>query len=45
MKKPYMSSTIGSSGRDSVLIILFQFYGFKSNLFQVGQYDPPQPSN
>ena len=50
MKKPYMSSTIGSSGRDCVLIILFQFYGFrawcfKSNLFQVGQYDPPQPSN
>ena len=41
-KKLYMSSIIGSSGRDFVLIILFQFYGSKdglseSYLFWVGQ--------
>ena len=44
MKKPYMRTIIGSSGRDCVLIILFQFYDskarlFESNLFWVGQYD------
>ena len=38
--------TIKSSGGDCVLIILFQFYGFKTglfqgNLFSVGQQDPP----
>ena len=44
MKKPYMRTITGSSGRDCVLIILFQLYGskpglFESNLFWVGQYD------
>ena len=39
-----MHTIIGSSGRDHVLIILFQLYGpkaglFKSNLFSVGQCD------
>ena len=46
MKKPYMCSNIGSSWRDSVLMILFQLYDSKagiteSNLFWVGQYEPP----
>ena len=46
MKKPYMGTIIGSSGRDCVLVILFQIYGpegglFEGNLFWVGQYDPP----
>ena len=41
-----MHTIIGSSGRDSVLIILFQLYGsragiFEGNFFCVGQYDPP----
>ena len=41
-----MRTIIGSSGRDYVLIILFQLHGskgglFESNLFWVGQYDPP----
>ena len=45
MKKPYMRTTIGSSGRDCVLIILFQLcdskaWLFESDLFWVGQYDP-----
>ena len=49
MKKPHLRIIIGSSGRDCVLIILFQFYGskaglFESNLSWVGQYDP-QPSH
>ena len=40
-----MHTITGSSGRDCVLIILFQLYGFKAgffegNLFRVGQYDP-----
>ena len=40
-----MRTIIGSSGRDYVLIILFQFYGskaelFESNLIWVGQNDP-----
>ena len=40
-----MRTIIGSSGRECVLIILFQLYGskagrFESNLFWVGQYDP-----
>ena len=40
-----MYTIIGSSGRDCVLIILFQLYGtkagfFEGNLFWVGQYDP-----
>ena len=44
MKKPYMHTIIGSSGRDCVLIILFQLYGskarlFEYNLFWVGQYN------
>ena len=46
MKKPCMHTIIGSSGRDCVLIILFQLYGtkaglFEDNLFWVGQYDHP----
>ena len=45
MKKPYMRTTIGSSGRDCVLIMLFQLcdskaWLFESDLFWVGQYDP-----
>ena len=53
MKKPSMCTIIGSSGRDCLLIILFQIYGTKDeegNLFWVGQYDhpthphPPKPS-
>ena len=49
MKKLYLRTTIGSSGRDYVLIVLFQLYGtnaglFEDNLFWVGQYDHPQPS-
>ena len=52
MKKPYMRTIIGSSGRDCVFIMLFPLYGSKTgliqdNLFRVGQYDsppPPQPS-
>ena len=36
---------LGSSGKDCVLIILFQLYGsriglFESDFFWVGQYDP-----
>ena len=45
IKKPCMRTIIGSSGRDCVLIILFQFCGskaglFESNLIWVGQNDP-----
>ena len=45
MKEPYTRTIIGSSGRDCVLIIIFQLYGskaglFEGNLFWVGQYDP-----
>ena len=41
-----MRTIIGSSGRNFVLIILFQLYGskaglFEGNLFWVGQHDPP----
>ena len=41
-----MRTIIGASGWDSVLIILFKLDGskawlFESNLFRVGQYDPP----
>ena len=41
-----MHKIICSSGRDCVLIILFQLYGstaglFDDSLFWVGQYDPP----
>ena len=41
-----MHTITGSSGREYVLIILFQLYGseagvFEDNLFWVGQYDPP----
>ena len=41
MKKLYMCTIIGSSGRNSVLVILFQLYGskvglFKGNLLWVG---------
>ena len=47
MKKLYMCTTICSSGKDCGLTILFQFYGSRaglseSNLFWVGQYDPPK---
>ena len=40
-----MCTIIGSSRRDGVLIILFQFYGSKAGLFGrnliwMGQYDP-----
>ena len=46
MKKPYVCIIIGSSGRDCVLIILFQLHGSKAGLFEgnlcwVGQYDYP----
>ena len=43
MKKPYMRTIIGSSGRDCVLVIDGFFQG---NLFWVSHYDilPPQPS-
>ena len=45
MKKLYVRTIIGSSGRDCVLIIVFQLYGskaghFKGNLLWVHQYDP-----
>ena len=48
MKKPYMRKIICSTGKDSVLIILFQLYNskfglFEGNLIWLGQYDP-QPS-
>ena len=48
MKKWYMHTIIGSSGRDCVLIILFQLHGskagpFENSLFSVGQYDLPHP--
>ena len=41
-----MHTIIGSSGRDCILIILFQLYGskagfFEGDLFWVDQYDPP----
>ena len=43
-----MRTIIGSSGRDCILIILFQLYGckaglLKGKLFWVDQYDPTQP--
>ena len=46
MKKSFMNAIIGSSGRHSVLIVLFQLSGskaglFEGNLFWVGQYDTP----
>ena len=46
MKKPYIRLIIDSSGRDFVLIILFQLYGskaglFEGNLFWVGHHDSP----
>ena len=46
MKKLYMCTIIGSSGRDCVLIILFQFYGSKAGLFESNLIwvDTPQPS-
>ena len=33
LKKPYMRTSVGSSGREFVLIILFQFYGSRAGLF------------
>ena len=44
-----MHTIIGSSGRDCVLIVLFQLYDtktglFEDNLFWVGLNDHPQPS-
>ena len=46
MKKLYMWTIIGSSRRDCVLIILFQFYGSKAGLFESNLIwvDTPQPS-
>ena len=46
MKKLYMHTVIGSSGRGCVLIVFFHCYSskaklFESNLFLVGKYDPP----
>ena len=38
MKKPYMRTIIGSSGRDCVLNILFQLYGLKAGLFESTLY-------
>ena len=38
MKKPYMHTIIGSSGRDCVSV---KAGLFKGNLFWVGQYDHP----
>ena len=35
MKKPSMLTIIGSSGRGSVLMILFQLYGTKAGHFKV----------
>ena len=48
MKEPYMHTIIGSTGRDSGLIILLQLYGSKFGVFKiiflwVGQYFPPPP--
>ena len=48
MEKPNMCTIIGSSGRDCVLITLFQLYGSKAGLFQdrlfwVDQYDSLSP--
>ena len=34
MKKPYMRTITGFSGRDCVLIILFQLHGSKAGLFE-----------
>ena len=44
-----MHTIIGSSGRDCVLVIVFQLDAskaglFEGNLFWVGQYDLNQPS-
>ena len=36
MKKPYMCTIIGSSGRDCVLIVLLQLYCSKAGLFEGG---------
>ena len=41
-----MHKNIDSSGRDCVLVALFQLYGSKAGLFEgnliwMGQYDPP----
>ena len=49
MKKPFMRTIMGFSGRDCILIILFQLYGFKTglfegNLFWMGQYYPLPPT-
>ena len=35
MKNPYMHTITDSSGRDCVLIILFQLYSSKAGLFKV----------
>ena len=44
MKKLYMHTIISSSGKECVLIILFQLRGwaglFENNLLWVGQYEP-----
>ena len=49
MKKLYMCTIIGSSGKDCVLIILFQLYESNAGLFQsnypgcVNKTPLPQP--
>ena len=50
MKKSFMHAIIGSSGRDSVLIVLFQLSGSKAGFLKViysgwvNMTPPPQPS-
>ena len=45
MRKPHKCTIIGSSGRNCVLILLFQLYGYRAvfhgDLFCVGQYESP----
>ena len=35
MKKPYMTTVKGSSGRDCVLIIMFELYGLSPRFLKV----------
>ena len=48
MKKPYMHTIIGSTGKYCVLITFFQLYGPRAGLVEcdlkwVVQYNPPSP--